>query len=580
MTRIQVHKKTRLYIYQDYYVTAIFTDLMLKKHYELAKKWGGRNCRKKHKTIMKDNNPLYKWHSDRPQNEIAWIYRKRFGAILRTTISKQPNEQLLFQREIVGSHQVIKTEYFILDFQKSRPYISGNTLSDEFALYSLEEIKRELPKFIRILFETYSYTDDKLHPKSYDSALANTIKDKKGQLHFIDFEFQMIGGVDKGYLVYRIVRNSPFCNAYKSEIYAYICELFSLPTKWKYWDNFHKESEKDLLLPPSPLNTQEYNLFKIYFKTEKEQSTKKTKIALQMFGHLRTYKSCVKQLKQNLLDHYDCDIFMHTWDSIDHTTKTWHNMKINPDKQLSPEQLKKEVLKNYPIKSLKMEKQIVKEMGNITSGSSEISLFGIKSMLYSMSEANKLRENYEKIENIKYDFIVNIRPDILLNNTFDINHFLNRLPKEDIQNAYFIAANHIAGILNDLRLTRASDVLFFGVPQVISRVLSEKNLFNTFNTIKKQKTYDLEGPENTILKEVRRSGIKVYLLNFLYQKNFEILRSPQSLRKPTGYKKFIRCQLKKRNCTLYLLSGFLPQVFRLKLAFGLLYKITFIIGRS
>ena len=51
------------------------------------------------------------------------------------------------------------------------------------------------------------------------------------------------------------------------------------------------------------------------------------KIAIQLFGHLRTYKKCLPALKKHLLNKYDCDIFMHTWDTYNHNTKTWHKNK-------------------------------------------------------------------------------------------------------------------------------------------------------------------------------------------------------------------------------------------------------------
>lgn len=36
---------------------------------------------------------------------------------------------------------------------------------------------------------------------------------------------------------------------------------------------------------------------------------KNFKVAVQLFGHLRTYKECYQSLKEHLLDKYDCDVF-------------------------------------------------------------------------------------------------------------------------------------------------------------------------------------------------------------------------------------------------------------------------------
>ena len=56
------------------------------------------------------------------------------------------------------------------------------------------------------------------------------------------------------------------------------------------------------------------------------------KIAVCFFGHLRTFKECAKHIKHNLLDKYDCDLFMHTWSTYNHHTKTHHeNRDIKGD---------------------------------------------------------------------------------------------------------------------------------------------------------------------------------------------------------------------------------------------------------
>ena len=162
------------------------------------------------------------------------------------------------------------------------------------------------------------------------------------------------------------------------------------------------------------------------------------KIAVQMFGHLRTYKKCASMLKKHLLDNYDCDVFMHTWDSVDHMTQTWHNYRISPDKKLTPSELEKEVRKSYSITDMKMEKQIVKDLGTINAIGKDISLFGMKSMLHGISEATRLREKFQKQHKIKYDFVLTIRPDILLKESFEIKKFLERLTEQEIKKGYFI----------------------------------------------------------------------------------------------------------------------------------------------
>ena len=55
------------------------------------------------------------------------------------------------------------------------------------------------------------------------------------------------------------------------------------------------------------------------------------KVAVQIFGHLRTFERCAPSLKENLLDHYpDHDLFLHTWDRLEAETITPHERSCMP----------------------------------------------------------------------------------------------------------------------------------------------------------------------------------------------------------------------------------------------------------
>lgn len=121
------------------------------------------------------------------------------------------------------------------------------------------------------------------------------------------------------------------------------------------------------------------------------------KIAVCFFGHLRTFKECATHIKHNLLDKYDCDLFMHTWSTYNHHTKTHHE-----NRDIKGDVSKNLIVKTYgEFKDIIIEKQIVKDMGyvNITR-SQTISLFGIYSLYHSMKESYSLCERYSR-EKIK-----------------------------------------------------------------------------------------------------------------------------------------------------------------------------------
>ena len=237
------------------------------------------------------------------------------------------------------------------------------------------------------------------------------------------------------------------------------------------------------------------------------------KVAIQMFGHMRTYLQCCETLRKNLLEIYDCDVFVHTWDEIEHKTQTWHNDKMSDIQKIT----EKDVEDAYLCKAVKVEHQYVQEKGYIEANGLKISKFGIESMLYSMNEVNSLRKEYQQRNNIHYDFIVFIRPDIFLYDKLDLNKYANEL-----KNGFFTAGNYKNdAILNDFRNIGASDILFFAQPTVMDKI------FENFNLVKSQileKETSLYGPEYSFVYAIQQIGINVYLLNYLHGINWKICR--------------------------------------------------------
>lgn len=136
------------------------------------------------------------------------------------------------------------------------------------------------------------------------------------------------------------------------------------------------------------------------------------KIAVLFYGHLRTFEKCAKSVRKNLLDLYDCDVFMHTWSTFDHDTKTWHKFKNSNAKRLIVPKIEK-IKKIYTPKNLKIEEQNYEDIGLITFNDVPISLFGLQKKAHSMVEAIRMVD-------AKYDFILICRPDIILYRPFDL----------------------------------------------------------------------------------------------------------------------------------------------------------------
>ena len=198
------------------------------------------------------------------------------------------------------------------------------------------------------------------------------------------------------------------------------------------------------------------------------------KVAIQIFGHLRSYKKCYKALHKHLISKYDCDVFMHTWSLTNHSTKTWHKNICKAKPVYGKEDYLKKI---YNLKSLKIEEQKQEDLGKFISFKKEISILGIKALFHTMKSVNDLRLNYEKQNKVKYDFVIMVRPDILLKTDFQIDDFIKEVDKELINKSVFTIGFPIFNTLNYFQTIGATDVLFFTKPEILNNIYKNEDKF-------------------------------------------------------------------------------------------------------
>tara|TARA_R100000008_G_scaffold86076_1_gene77790 strand:+ start:439 stop:1167 length:729 start_codon:yes stop_codon:yes gene_type:complete len=144
------------------------------------------------------------------------------------------------------------------------------------------------------------------------------------------------------------------------------------------------------------------------------------KKALLISGHLRTFKSCFPLLKENLLDVVELDVFIHTWDQLESTTKSWHNQHMT-NKHVT-EDLACLIRDLYRPKKMKIQPQI--DFGKDgTLADANMSLNGLRNMTYGFQSVYELLKEYEQENKKKYDRLMKIRPDILLKHKFSEDFF-------------------------------------------------------------------------------------------------------------------------------------------------------------
>jgi uridine kinase len=119
----------------------------------------------------------------------------------------------------------------------------------------------------------------------------------------------------------------------------------------------------------------------------------KPKIAIYCCGYLRGFRTSLIKLKELLLDRYDCDLYFYGIYN-EYETDKYINEKYNIDafiKQCNP--------KFYILENNKYEEDPIQR---------------IKQMWFKIYMCNKFRLEVEERDNINYDLIIRIRPDLKL----------------------------------------------------------------------------------------------------------------------------------------------------------------------
>ena len=303
---------------------------------------------------------------------------------------------------------------------------------------------------------------------------------------------------------------------------------------------------------------------------KKSGNNKKLKIAVQIFGHMRTFEKCAPSLKKYLLRYYDCDIFIHTWNTLDHDTQTWHKRK-NSGHSIDQSQFENKIESLYSPKKIKIEHQVPEDLGIYEASSSRtLSIYGIQSMFYSMEQVNKLRESYECQSKTKYDYVLMIRPDILLKKRLRIEQFTDLFSEEEKADAVFSCGHNSKPIVNELRFVGAIDVMFFAKPQAMAKLLNDHQVM----TEDAQRVSQLKkfGPEYLLYRQAESKGIDFHLTDFKMNESWEILRLTPFITR----KRIISLRVKKDHTDLVVL-GMMPRVFQISIMIRV-YTIRIAIG--
>lgn len=200
------------------------------------------------------------------------------------------------------------------------------------------------------------------------------------------------------------------------------------------------------------------------------------RIAVLLYGHLRNFKECAPSLKSKVIEPYNADVFVHTWDVTDHTTMTVRQNGVSRTivKPVDAE-VKKDIDFYYNPKALEIEHQEPYDKGVvIETEKSRFSTVGPHYQFYTLRKANELRKQYERDNNIKYDCVLVTRPDVMFLSDFEISRVFEQAEKInlDIEKCRFFALSKQSSESNlALNINGTNDLIFFGIPTVIDKYI-------------------------------------------------------------------------------------------------------------
>jgi hypothetical protein len=207
------------------------------------------------------------------------------------------------------------------------------------------------------------------------------------------------------------------------------------------------------------------------------------KIAVQLYGHLRTFEKCAGSLFNSFPANYEVDVFLHTWDISEHSSRSWYPNQVRAEGGPITNSILKRVNDLYQPKRLKFGSQnFVSIDGHFgTHDNVQISLAGLKYMHFSMQESTKLRNDYETEQGIHYDYVLVTRPDIELLDKLDFDTYAKHFTFYNKTIIHFVHQMELQHRGKRIYVyPQMSEVLFLGKPETINLATSMYQYFDRY----------------------------------------------------------------------------------------------------
>ena len=230
------------------------------------------------------------------------------------------------------------------------------------------------------------------------------------------------------------------------------------------------------------------------------------KIAVQLYGHLRTFRKCAPALRKHILDHYDADVFIHTWDRTEHGDKSWYSDGVKCSAEPVNNKLLSEIDALYAPIAIKVETQnLFEEAGHFgTHSDIQISLQGMKYMTYGQYMANKLRKDYQAENNVSYDYVIVMRPDVMPFVSLDLQKYQAEFEFCKTISVHFVHNSEIKVRSNKVfNYPLVADCFYLSKPDVVDKITSIYQEFDYYyKNISKIFPKQVENPEVAFFENI------------------------------------------------------------------------------
>ena len=234
------------------------------------------------------------------------------------------------------------------------------------------------------------------------------------------------------------------------------------------------------------------------------------KVAVILLGNMRSFNITYRNMEAYLLQPYNCDLYIFTYDKR-------FNSKYG-------ENIKEEIMSEVQIRSIYG--RYIKHLTIIHQDSFVERFTRMKDKsyrfepeldrLYTIQKLAMLAHDIFKSEcsknNRHYDYIIRMRPDILLSDKFNINLSMN-------DNQIVVPANDSGGGFNDH--------IAYGKPRVMTKYLTYYRAFHDIDRIDGGRACDVSIVEAGLKKHLEVSGLNI----IRYPIKYSILRDikPQKI---------------------------------------------------